>query len=139
MRPRWYGTGTPCNVPQGCAPTASPHTLHRSVLVPRARARARQASREQLAIAEFAQAMLVIPKTLANNAAKDATDLVATLRAYHNAAQTDPAKSHLRWCGRAHVRPPAAAPPRGRPLTAFALWRTERKGEVGLPGWAWTW
>ena len=30
-------------------------------------------SREQLAIGEFANAMLVIPKTLAVNAAKDAT------------------------------------------------------------------
>lgn len=32
-------------------------------------------SREQLAIAEFAEALLVIPRTLAVNAAKDATDL----------------------------------------------------------------
>lgn len=45
-------------------------------------------SREQLAIAEFASALLTIPKTLAVNAAKDSTDLVAKLRAYHNAAQT---------------------------------------------------
>ncbi|KDN40608.1 putative TCP1-component of chaperonin-containing T-complex [Tilletiaria anomala UBC 951] len=45
-------------------------------------------SREQLAIAEFAQALLVIPKTLAVNAAKDSTELVAKLRAYHNSAQT---------------------------------------------------
>ncbi|KAL7410693.1 putative t-complex protein 1 alpha subunit (tcp-1-alpha) [Mrakia frigida] len=45
-------------------------------------------SREQLAIAEFAAALLVIPKTLSVNAAKDSTDLVAKLRAYHNAAQT---------------------------------------------------
>jgi T-complex protein 1 subunit alpha len=44
-------------------------------------------SREQLAIAEFADALLVIPKTLAVNAAKDATDLVARLRAYHYTAQ----------------------------------------------------
>ncbi|OCF57903.1 T-complex protein 1 subunit alpha [Kwoniella mangroviensis CBS 10435] len=44
-------------------------------------------SREQLAIAEFASALLTIPKTLALNAAKDSTDLVAKLRAYHNAAQ----------------------------------------------------
>ena len=49
-------------------------------------------SREQLAIAEFAEALLVIPKTLAVNAAKDATDLVAVLRAHHNAAQRDPTK-----------------------------------------------
>jgi T-complex protein 1 subunit alpha len=45
------------------------------------------ASREQLAIAEFAQALLVIPKTLAVNAAQDATELVAKVRAYHNASQ----------------------------------------------------
>jgi T-complex protein 1 subunit alpha len=44
-----------------------------------------------LAIAEFASALLVIPKTLAVNAAKDATDLVAKLRSYHNAAQNAPA------------------------------------------------
>lgn len=52
-------------------------------------------SREQLAIAEFAEALLVIPKTLAVNAAKDATDLVAKLRAHHNAAQKDPTKKKL--------------------------------------------
>ncbi|KAL7753791.1 chaperonin-containing T-complex alpha subunit Cct1 [Sorochytrium milnesiophthora] len=45
-------------------------------------------SREQLAIAEFAQALLVIPKQLAVNAAKDSTDLVAKLRAYHHASQS---------------------------------------------------
>lgn len=47
-------------------------------------------SREQLAIAEFADALLVIPKTLAANAAKDATELVAKLRAYHYTAQALP-------------------------------------------------
>lgn len=59
-------------------------------------------SREQLAIAEFAQALLIIPKTLAVNAAKDSTDLVAKLRAYHNAAQSCPAddpKRALRFYG----------------------------------------
>ncbi|KAF5826958.1 chaperonin Cpn60/TCP-1 family [Dunaliella salina] len=45
-------------------------------------------SREQLAIGEFANASLVIPKTLAVNAAKDATELVAGLRAFHYKAQT---------------------------------------------------
>ncbi|CAG8530352.1 1389_t:CDS:2 [Diversispora eburnea] len=59
-------------------------------------------SREQLAIAEFANALLVIPKTLAVNAAKDSTDLVAKLRAYHNAAQNatpeDP-KKNLKYYG----------------------------------------
>ena len=44
-------------------------------------------SREQLAVAEFAEALLVIPKVLALNAAKDATELLAKLRMYHNAAQ----------------------------------------------------
>jgi T-complex protein 1 subunit alpha len=44
-------------------------------------------SREQLAIAEFSEALLVIPKTLALNAAKDATDLIAKMRVFHNAAQ----------------------------------------------------
>lgn len=45
-------------------------------------------SREQLAIHEFAQALLIIPKTLAINAAKDSSDLVSKLRTYHAAAQT---------------------------------------------------
>lgn len=56
-------------------------------------------SREQLAIAEFAHSLLVIPKTLSVNAAKDSTDLVAKLRAYHNTAQIDPSKGELRWTG----------------------------------------
>jgi len=56
-------------------------------------------SREQLAIAEFAQAMLVIPKQLSVNAAHDATDMVARLRASHNAAQTDATKAELRFTG----------------------------------------
>lgn len=59
-------------------------------------------SREQLAIAEFAQALLVVPKTLAVNTAKDSTELVAKLRAYHTAAQNasagDP-KKQLRFFG----------------------------------------
>ncbi|CAL5219347.1 g1163 [Coccomyxa viridis] len=52
-------------------------------------------SREQLAIAEVADALLVIPKALAVNAAKDATELVAKLRAYHYTAQTKPEKAGL--------------------------------------------
>jgi T-complex protein 1 subunit alpha len=60
-----------------------------------------QGSREQLAIAEFAGALLSIPKTLAVNAAKDATELVSKLRSYHNAAQNastgDPKKALLRY------------------------------------------
>ena len=58
-------------------------------------------SREQLAISEFANALLVIPKQLAVNAAKDSTELVAKLRAYHNAAQNaplaDPKKVLMRY------------------------------------------
>ncbi|EDW05652.1 T-complex protein 1 subunit alpha [Drosophila mojavensis] len=56
-------------------------------------------SREQLAIAEFAKSMLVIPKTLAINAAQDATELVAKLRAYHNSSQTNCTYGHLKWVG----------------------------------------
>lgn len=56
-------------------------------------------SREQLAIAEFAKSLLIIPKTLAVNAAKDATDLVAKLRAYHNSSQTKLDHAHLKWFG----------------------------------------
>lgn len=56
-------------------------------------------SRDQIAIAEFANALLVIPKTLAVNAAKDSADLVAKLRAYHNASQTQTDKAHLKWVG----------------------------------------
>lgn len=44
-------------------------------------------SREQLAIGEFAQSLLVVPKTLAVNAAKDAADLVALLRSCHAKSQ----------------------------------------------------
>ncbi|ENN72639.1 hypothetical protein YQE_10737, partial [Dendroctonus ponderosae] len=56
-------------------------------------------SREQLAIAEFAHSLLVIPKTLAVNAAKDATDLVAKLRAYHNSSQTKVEHSSMKYVG----------------------------------------
>jgi len=54
-------------------------------------------SREQLAIAEFAKSLLIIPKTLAANAAQDATELVAKLRAYHNASQTKSEHSQMKW------------------------------------------
>lgn len=57
------------------------------------------ASREQLSVAEFAHALLIIPKTLASNAAKDATELVAKLRAFHNKAQTNKDMAHLKWAG----------------------------------------
>uniref|UniRef100_A0A914XN80 T-complex protein 1 subunit alpha n=1 Tax=Plectus sambesii TaxID=2011161 RepID=A0A914XN80_9BILA len=57
------------------------------------------ASREQLAVAEFANALLVIPKTLAANAAQDSTDLVAKLRAFHHKSQTSKELEHLKWAG----------------------------------------
>jgi T-complex protein 1 subunit alpha len=60
------------------------------------------ASREQLAIAEYANALLVIPKTLAVNAAKDATELVAKLRSFHHTSQlvgVDENKKELKWYG----------------------------------------
>jgi T-complex protein 1 subunit alpha len=54
-------------------------------------------SGEQLAIAEFARPVLVIPNTLAVNAAQDSTDLVAKLRAFHNEAQVNPERKNLKW------------------------------------------
>ena len=61
-------------------------------------------SREQLAVAQFAEALLVIPRTLTINAAHDATELVAKLRAHHFASQQpeaadDESKSKLRYSG----------------------------------------
>eukprot|EP01017_Pseudomicrothorax_dubius_P029746 TRINITY_DN364_c0_g2_i3.p1 TRINITY_DN364_c0_g2~~TRINITY_DN364_c0_g2_i3.p1 ORF type:complete len:549 (-),score=182.04 TRINITY_DN364_c0_g2_i3:89-1735(-) len=58
-------------------------------------------TREQIAVAEFAEALTVIPKTLATNAALDATDLVAKLRVFHSSAQItdDPAKRDFKWAG----------------------------------------
>lgn len=58
-------------------------------------------SYEQWAISEFAEALLTIPKTLANNAALDAIDLLATLRVRHYASQsaTDEKKKEYKWYG----------------------------------------
>jgi len=56
-------------------------------------------SREQLAIAAFSQAMLVIPKTLAVNGAYDATKLIAELRSYHHASQTQEKFRDYKWTG----------------------------------------
>ncbi|TEA39025.1 hypothetical protein DBR06_SOUSAS1710122, partial [Sousa chinensis] len=39
---------------------------------------------EQLALAEFARSLLVIPNALAVNAAQDSTDRAAKLRAFHS-------------------------------------------------------
>merc|ERR1719221_1959963 len=58
-------------------------------------------SYEQWAIAEFAEALLTIPKTLAINAAMDAIDLLAALRVRHHAAQSaqDEKKKDYKWYG----------------------------------------
>lgn len=56
-------------------------------------------SKEQLAVAAFARALLIIPKTLSYNSAFDATDLVAKLRAYHNASQKGTDKEDYKWSG----------------------------------------
>eukprot|EP00117_Sycon_ciliatum_P009422 scpid76814/ scgid11716/ T-complex protein 1 subunit alpha; CCT-alpha len=58
-------------------------------------------SREQLAIAEFSEALLVIPRTLSLNASKDSTELLAKLRVFHNVAQEsdDPQKQKLKYSG----------------------------------------
>jgi T-complex protein 1 subunit alpha len=56
-------------------------------------------TREQLAIQEFAAALLVIPKTLAVNAAKDSSDLVAKLRSVHAKSQKNEADAALKNTG----------------------------------------
>lgn len=59
----------------------------------------RMATREHLAVAEFAQALLVIPRTLSVNAAQDAIELVARLRASHHSAQQDENDELLKFTG----------------------------------------
>lgn len=56
-------------------------------------------SREQLAVAQFAEALLVIPRVLTVNAAHDATELVAQLRAHHYTSQTKAGQEHLKFTG----------------------------------------
>lgn len=56
-------------------------------------------TREQLAIQEFANALLVIPRTLIVNAAKDAAELVSQLISKHTVAQTVKGKEDLRFLG----------------------------------------
>jgi T-complex protein 1 subunit alpha len=58
-----------------------------------------QPPREQLAISEFAEALLVIPRTLAVNAALDATELIAKLRAAHHTSQTVADKEAMKHSG----------------------------------------
>mmetsp|Transcript_28735 Transcript_28735/g.44157 ORF Transcript_28735/g.44157 Transcript_28735/m.44157 type:complete len:208 (+) Transcript_28735:3-626(+) len=56
-------------------------------------------TREQLAIQEFADALLVIPKTLAVNAAKDSSELVAKLRSVHAKSQKSEDDESLKHMG----------------------------------------
>lgn len=58
-------------------------------------------SKEQIAVAEFAEALTVIPKILATNAAFDATDLLSKMRVLHNAAQKtdDEKRNDYKWAG----------------------------------------
>ena len=56
-------------------------------------------TREQLPIAAFAEALLVIPRILTVNAAHDATELVARLRVHHNNSQTMPDKAGEKYFG----------------------------------------
>ena len=52
-----------------------------------------QGSREQLAIGAFAASLLIIPTTLAVNAAKDSSELVAQLRSRHAISQRTPTQT----------------------------------------------
>jgi T-complex protein 1 subunit alpha len=56
-------------------------------------------TREQLAISQFADALLIIPRILTVNAAHDATELVARLRVHHNNSQTDDSKKDEKYMG----------------------------------------
>lgn len=56
-------------------------------------------TREHLAVSEFAQALLVIPRALSVNAAHDAIELVAKLRANHHASQSAIGDADLKFTG----------------------------------------
>ncbi|CAD7968645.1 unnamed protein product [Amoebophrya sp. A120] len=56
-------------------------------------------SREQLAVAQFADALMVIPTTLTCNAALDAIDLTSKLRVAHHASRSDKAKADQKFFG----------------------------------------
>lgn len=52
--------------------------------------------KDQIPIFEFAEALLVIPKQLSNNAAKDSTELTAKLNCIHNLAQDNMGKPNFK-------------------------------------------
>jgi T-complex protein 1 subunit alpha len=58
-------------------------------------------NKEQIAVAQFAEALSIIPKTLAVNAAQDASELISKLRVAHSHAQNneDPKFQKMKYCG----------------------------------------
>lgn len=56
-------------------------------------------TRESLAVQQFAEALMVIPRTLTINSAHDATELVSQLRSYHHTAQSVEGKEEYRFMG----------------------------------------
>lgn len=56
-------------------------------------------SRESLAVQQFAEALMVIPRTLTINSAYDATELVSQLRSYHYTSQTVEGKGNYCFYG----------------------------------------
>jgi len=50
-------------------------------------------------VAQFAEALLVIPRTLTVNAAHDATELVSQLKAHHYTSQHVEGKTALKYTG----------------------------------------
>lgn len=84
-------------------------------------------SREQLAIGEFAQSLLVIPRTLAVNAAKDASELVAQLRSYHAASQRISQESNSNTTTNSGTPPPTSPSKSGKSPSAA---EAERQRQV---------
>eukprot|EP01006_Ploeotia_vitrea_P058664 TRINITY_DN69939_c0_g1_i1.p1 TRINITY_DN69939_c0_g1~~TRINITY_DN69939_c0_g1_i1.p1 ORF type:complete len:551 (-),score=26.99 TRINITY_DN69939_c0_g1_i1:147-1799(-) len=56
-------------------------------------------TRESLAVQQFADALMVIPRTLTINSAHDATELVSQLRSYHYTSQSVEGKENYKYCG----------------------------------------
>jgi len=56
-------------------------------------------SREALAVAQFAEALLVIPRVLTINAAHDAAELLASMKAHHHTSQVVAGKEALKYTG----------------------------------------
>lgn len=56
-------------------------------------------SRESLAVQQYAEALMVIPRTLTINSAFDATELVSQLRSYHHTSQSVEGKENYKYMG----------------------------------------